>query len=237
MPWIIAHRGASDYEPENTLRAFHRAIELGADIIELDVHLSADGHVVVIHDEDVSHTTDGEGRVSDLTLDDLRRLDAGKGEPIPTLQEVIDLARGQCRLYIELKAPATPRPVAGLLRANRFEAQAIIGSFQTPLIRQSRALAPGIPTSLLVGPGVEDPAADALTAGAAYVHLCWEHRSDNPAEFLTPDLLSRIRRHRLGVILWHEERPEVIEALRGLDVDGICSNRPDLLRALLNAPG
>jgi glycerophosphoryl diester phosphodiesterase len=237
MPWIIAHRGASDYEPENTLRAFHRAIELGADMVELDVHLSADGHVVVIHDEDLSRTTDGEGRVSDLLLDDLRRFDAGKGEPIPTLQEVIDLVRGQCRLYIELKGHATPRPVASTLRANRFEMQAIVGSFHAPLIRQSRALAPEVPTSLLVGPGVEDPVTDALNAGAGYVHLCWERRSENPAEFVTPDLLSRLRRHHIGVILWHEERSEVIEALRGIDVDGVCSNRPDMLRALLNAPG
>ena len=94
MPWIIAHRGASDDEPENTLRAFRRAIELGADMVELDVHLSRDGHVVVIHDDDVARTTDGTGEVPSLTLGELRRLNAGKGERIPTLQEVIDLVRG-----------------------------------------------------------------------------------------------------------------------------------------------
>ena len=236
MPWIIAHRGASDYEPENTLRAFHRAIELGADMIELDVYLSADGEVVVIHDEDLSRTTDGKGRVSDHTLDELRRLDAGKGETVPTLQEVIDLTRGRCRLYVELKGITTPRPVVGLLRANRVEGQAIVGSFQPALIRQARALAREIPTSLLVGPTGDDPVAVALAAGAAYVHLCWEARSHQPAEFLTSDLLARIRHHRLGVILWREERPEVIRALRGIDVDGICTNRPDLLRTMLNDP-
>lgn len=237
MPWIIAHRGASAYEPENTLRAFHRAIELGADMLELDVHLTADAQVVVIHDEDLSRTTDGTGRVSECTLDELRRLDAGKGEPVPTLQDVVDLARGRCRIYVELKGAGTPRPVAGLIRANRFEDQTIAGSFHPGLIRQLRALGQQIPTALMVGPTSRDPVAEALAAGARYVHLCWETRSDQPAELLTPDLLSRIRHHRLGVILWHEERPEVIEALRGLDVDGICSNRPDLLRAVLTAPG
>jgi glycerophosphoryl diester phosphodiesterase len=236
MPWIIAHRGASAYEPENTLRAFHRAIDLGADMIELDVHLSGDGEVVVIHDEELSRTTDGSGRVSDYTLDELRRFDAGKGEPIPTLQEVVDLVRGRCRLYVELKGAGTPRPVAALIRANRFEALTIVGSFQPALIRQLRALGRPIATSLLVGPDSRDPVAEALAAGARYVHLCWENRSDQPAQFLTPDLLARIRHHGLGVILWHEEREEVIQALRGLDVDGVCSNRPDLLRAILAAP-
>jgi glycerophosphoryl diester phosphodiesterase len=219
MPWIIAHRGASAYEPENTLRAFHRAIDLGADMIELDVHLSGDGEVVVIHDEELSRTTDGSGRVSDYTLDELRRFDAGKGEPIPTLQEVVDLVRGRCRLYVELKGAGTPRPVAALIRANRFEALTIVGSFQPALIRQLRALGQPIATSLLVGPDSRDPVAEALAA-----------------QFLTPDLLARIRHHGLGVILWHEEREEVIQALRGLDVDGVCSNRPDLLRAILAAP-
>lgn len=237
MPWIIAHRGASDYEPENTLRAFQRAIDLGADMIELDVYLSADGEVVVIHDEDVSKTTDGTGRVSDLTLDELRRLDAGKGESIPTLQEVIDLVRGRCRLYVELKGATTPRPVAGLIRSAGLAAETIVGSFQPALIRQARALGREIPTSLLVGAEGDDPVAQALTAGATFVHLCWEARSHNPAEFVTAELLARIRRHRLGVILWHEERPDVIEALRGLDVDGICSNRPDLLRRMLTPEG
>ena len=84
-PWIIAHRGASEEEPENTLRALRRAIELGADMVELDVHLSRDGHPVVIHDFRVDATTDGAGEVSALTLAELRRLDAGRGERIPTL--------------------------------------------------------------------------------------------------------------------------------------------------------
>jgi glycerophosphoryl diester phosphodiesterase len=157
------------------------------------------------------------------------------GETLPTLQEVIDLIRGRCRLYVELKGATTPRPVAGLIRSSGLAAQTIIGSFQRALLRQARAVAREIPTSLLVGPAVDDPVAEALTAGATFVHLCWEARSHHPAEFVTPDLLARIRRHQLGVILWHEERPDVIEALRGLDVDGICSNRPDLLRRILSA--
>lgn len=109
---VIAHRGASAYEPENTLRAFRRAIELGADMSELDVHLSRDGHLIVMHDETVDKTTDGHGAIRDMTLGDLERLDAGQGEHVPTLQSVLDLA---CQfpphgLYVEMKGEGTPEP-------------------------------------------------------------------------------------------------------------------------------
>lgn len=99
----IAHRGASAYEPENTLRAFERAIEMGATMLELDVHLSREGHPMVIHDTDLSRTTNGTGRVTDLSLTQIKRFDAGLGEQVPTLDEVIELARDRAKLYIELK--------------------------------------------------------------------------------------------------------------------------------------
>jgi glycerophosphoryl diester phosphodiesterase len=235
-PWIIAHRGASEEEPENTLRAFRRAAELGADMVELDLHLSRDGELVVIHDARVDKTTDGAGEVRALTLAELRRLDAGRGERIPTLQEVIDALRSRCRLYIELKAPGTPAAAAEtIIRAGLGE-DVIIGSFQPDLVREVRAGAPEIATSLLVRAGVDDPVPPTLAVGAAYTHLCWERWTSNPADLLTPALLGRIRAAGLGIVLWHEERPEVIARLRGLPVDGVCGNRPELLRSLKSFP-
>ncbi|MBI5090892.1 MAG: hypothetical protein HZB26_00435 [Candidatus Hydrogenedentes bacterium] len=107
---VIGHRGASAYAPENTLASFRLAQELGADWFELDVHLSKDGEVVVIHDGDVDRTTTGRGNVRDLTLAQLKAMDAGSkknpkyaGEPLPTLAEALDLARGKCGVYIEIK--------------------------------------------------------------------------------------------------------------------------------------
>src|ERR1700691_2371330 len=88
---VIAHRGASGYEPENTLASFKKALEIGVDGIELDVHLSKDGNVMVIHDSWVNRTTNGIGRVENKTLKELQKLDAGNGEKIPTLQEVLDV--------------------------------------------------------------------------------------------------------------------------------------------------
>src|SRR5438105_11174989 len=102
-PLVIAHRGASVAEPENTLRAFELAIKQGAQMIELDLHATRDGRVVVIHDEDLRHTTNLTGRISELTLAEVRRADAGKGEHVPTLEETLDLAHTRARLYIEIK--------------------------------------------------------------------------------------------------------------------------------------
>jgi len=230
---IIAHRGASAYEPENTLRAFRRAIELGADMSELDVHLSKDGHLIVMHNATVDKTTNGRGAIKDLTLAELKRLDAGKGEPIPTLQEAIDLVRGQNGLYIELKAEGTPQPVVDTLRANSFTArrQVIVGSFQPALVQQVKELAPEIATSLLVGPvyPAEQLIAQTKAVQADYVHLCWESRHLQPHRLLTPELLQALRAAGLGIVLWHEERPSELRLLRTLDVDGICSNMPDKL--------
>jgi glycerophosphoryl diester phosphodiesterase len=230
---IVAHRGASAYAPENTLRAFQRAIELGADMSELDLHVSADGALVVMHNYAVDETTNGHGEIKNLTLAELQTLDAGQGEHVPTLQQVIDLVRGRNGLYIELKGATTPRPMVTLLRANNFTLpnQVIVGSFQPELVRETKELAPELSVSLLVGPVY--PANEliemARAAHADFVHLCWECRAPHPHELLTPDLLQALRAAGLGIVLWHEERDDELQLLRTLDVDAICTNTPDKL--------
>ena len=235
MIHTIAHRGASAYEPENTLRAFARAIEMGATLIELDVQLSRDGQPVVIHDADLSRTTTGTGRVSDLTLDEIQRFDAGLGEHVPTLAEVIDLVRGQVQLYIELKGQQTPTEVVATLRAKDFIDQAIVGSFYPWLPQKAKFLEPALRTSVLVA--WRDRQADfvdwALAINADYVNLCWENGSSTPHQLLSADLIASIRRQGLGTILWHEERPEELVELVQLEVYGICTNTPDVLDSIL----
>jgi glycerophosphoryl diester phosphodiesterase len=111
---IVAHRGASAYEPENTIRSFDNAFQLGADFVELDVRLSKDGSLVVIHDEAVDRTTNGSGLVRDLTLSELKLLDAGKGEKIPTLEEVLELfSEPEHKFFIEVKEPGVRGKTAG----------------------------------------------------------------------------------------------------------------------------
>lgn len=231
----IAHRGASAYEPENTLRAFERAIRMGATMLELDVHLSRDGHLIVIHDFDLTRVAGKPWRISALTLEQIKGFDAGQGEHIPTLPEVIELVRGRAELYIELKGQRTPGPVVQALQALDFAGQAIVGSFYLWLPQEVKFLAPHIRTSTLIGDQHrQDEFIEwALAVKADYVHLCWERSSPAPHELLTPELLANIRQHGLGIVLWHEERPEELRALVKLDVDGICTNTPDVLAAIL----
>jgi glycerophosphoryl diester phosphodiesterase len=229
----VAHRGASAYEPENTLRSFRRAMELGADMSELDVHLSRDGELVVMHNATVDQTTNGHGAIREMSLEEIRGLDAGRGEQVPTLKQVIDLVRGQNGLYVELKAEGTPRATVNLLRGSGFTAQdqVIVGSFQPALVGETKALAPELSVSLLVGPvyPAQELIGMARAAGADYVHLCWEDGAPEPHRLLSSGLLESLREAGLGIVLWHEEREEELRVLRSLDVDAICSNTPDKL--------
>jgi glycerophosphoryl diester phosphodiesterase len=232
----IAHRGASAYEPENTLRAFERAIQMGATMLELDIHHSRDVHPIVIHDAEVSRTTNGKGHIREMTLKQIKELNAGKGEKVPTLTEVIALARDRAKLYIEMKGQGTLGPVVDTLKLMSFVDQVIISSYYSRLIKKAKFLDPTIRTSLLIT-GHEEWGDDfverALAVGADYIHPCWENETTTPSRLLTPDIISNIRVHGLGLITWHEERPSELKKLVKLSPDGICTNTPDVLAAIL----
>ncbi|RLG46262.1 MAG: glycerophosphodiester phosphodiesterase, partial [Thermoproteota archaeon] len=115
--FVVGHRGASAYEPENTVRSIRRAFEMGADAVEVDARVSKDGHVVIIHDETVDRTTNGTGLVSELSLEEIRALDAGKGEKIPTLQEVLEEIRGKGCLFLEIKVDEAAVPSLSLVES------------------------------------------------------------------------------------------------------------------------
>jgi len=226
----IAHRGASAHAPENTLAAFRLAAELGADMVELDIHTSADGVPVVIHDASLNRTTDGKGLVSNLTLAELKRLDAGRGQRIPTLEEAIETCREvEVGLYIEVKDRRAVPPMVELVHRHGLQQGVLVGSFRPDWVANVKALAPHIPTSVLFRAVNVDPVKLAQAVGAEYVHPCWERCAPQPHRLLSPEWVGRVRQADLGIILWHEERPEEIAALRRLGVDGICSDRPELL--------
>lgn len=227
----IAHRGASAHAPENTLAAIVRAAELGADMVEVDLQASADGVLVVLHDPDLSHTTDGTGSVYAQTVAELKRLDAGDGERIPTAEEVIDccLARG-LGMYFELKIGFAAAEVVGLIQRYDLFERVIVASFRPDWLADVRAGDPAIRTSILFGSLHVDAVALAHACGARYVHPCWEHLAPEPHRLLTAEWLGAVRAAGLGIITWHEERPAEIAALKRLGVDGICSNAPELLR-------
>lgn len=156
---IIAHRGASHYAPQNTLAAFQLALEQRADGIELDVRLSADGHLVVIHDATVRHTTNGQGWVANMSLDELRKLDAGQGERIPTLEEVFALVGDKLLINVELKpilrhTRLLAEKVAHSVRQFHLAETVICSSFSPPALRALSQYAPEIPRGILLPKGI-----------------------------------------------------------------------------------
>ena len=197
------------------------------DMVELDVHTSRDGYLIVMHNASVDKTTNGSGYIKDLTLQELKMLDAGKGEKIPTLQEVIDCVKGRCGLYIELKGEHTEQPVVELVRRNAMQDTVIIASFDANKVRKVKELAPELITSVLVSDKNADWVAIAKKAKADCIHFCWE-RYPSPHKLLTEEVMNRASTNGLKVIIWHEERPEEIREIIKRDIYGICSNLPDL---------
>lgn len=231
----IAHRGASAYAPENTLAAITKAAELGADMVELDVQVSADGVPVILHDIDLSRTTNGRGLVRDQSLAALKRLDAGHGQQIPTLEEaILACVDHDLGVYLELKTGRITSEVVNVIRRHSVQQQIIINSFRPDWLADVKALAPEIATAVLFGSVHIDPVALARAAGAQYVHPTWENHTPEPHQLLTNAWMNRVRAAGLGIICWHEERPAEIAALRRLGVDGICSDTPDRLLVISN---
>jgi len=221
MVEVTGHRGAAGYEPENTLRSFRRALELGVDAVELDVHLSRDGQLMVIHDPTVDRTTNGHGWVRDLTSEQIRELDAGLGEHVPALQEVIDLVLGRAIIQIELKGEDTEAPVVRLIERNRCEDGVRLTSFDHRRVQRARALNASIKTGVLFVCRPVDPVGLALDAGADALHV-------NHA-MVDEELVKSAHGADLRVAVWNVDEADEAETIAALGVDAIGSNKPDVV--------
>jgi glycerophosphoryl diester phosphodiesterase len=225
MVLVIGHRGAAAHAPENTLPSFRRAMELGADMVELDVHLSSDGELVVIHDDTLDRTTNGNGLVSSKTLKELRDLDAGGGERIPTLGEVVSLVGGRCGLDIELKGASTAGPVASLLMEvigeGAFREQGLLITSFNPLeLLDLGPLLPDVRRGILVE-GVPDGVVE--VAGMLSVNTIGpDHR------FMTEGLVRECLRSGFEVHAWTVNDIERARALAAWGVGAIITDRPEL---------
>ena len=221
---LTGHRGAAALEPENTLLSIQKAIDLGVDQIEIDVHLTRDQHLVVIHDTTVDRTTDGQGAVADFALEEIKRLDAGKGERIPTLQEVIDLVRGKVVLQIELKGPDTAEPVVRTVEQNNIESEVLLTSFVHERLREARQLNPSLALGALWSQPPPDACEQAIDMGAEAIHILHPN--------IDAQLVQKAHAHGLMIRAWNPDTVEEIQRVIDLGVDAIGSNRPDLLIAL-----
>ena len=232
----IAHRGASSYAPENTFAAFDLAIAMGARHIELDVHFSSDGHLVVIHDDAVNRTTDGAGPVTGHSLAALTALDAGswfdprfKGERIPTLGAVLERYKGRAHVHVEIKGHSAglAQKTADLVRARGVAGQVTITSFQIAKLEETRAYAPELPTGWLVGQVSDASIAQARAMGLT--QLCPR------ADTVTPELVSRLHAERFVVRAWGVATEDLMRQVVTAGADGMTVNFPDKLLAYLAA--
>jgi len=247
----VAHRGGSHLAPENTLAAFRNALTLPVDAIELDVHMSRDGHAVVIHDNTVDKRTNGKGNILDLDFVYLRSLNAaayfpgGWPEPqqIPTLREVLDLARGHAQVYIEIKAskrdgvqgryPHIAETVVDEVRSAGMLDQVLIISFDWLILPQVKALEPALRTGALVSNDVWNPRAkhalQTLMEQVAALGCEWINMDDDLFTAEMPALLHE-RGFKLG--LWTVNTAKAMLRFAAAGVDSLTSDRPDLFSVL-----
>ena len=237
-PLIFAHRGASRLAPENTLAAFRRAVEIGADGVELDVQLSADGVPVVIHDATVDRTTDGSGEVRDLTLAQLQELDAGSyagaaftGERIPTLEETLVEVGDKLLVDIELKYPTleTTRleaQVIEVIRRRGMQKRVWLSSFKPYALHTARRWGPEIPCGLLYGP---------LSLTSLLLAPITPHEALHPYAGLVGErLMWWARRRGQRVIAWTVDDPDQARQLAAWGVDAIITNTPEALLDIIS---
>ncbi len=228
----IAHRGASGYAPENTLAAFRRAVAQGVSFIETDLQLTRDAHFVAIHDETVDRTTSGHGAIQQMTLAEIRRLDAGAwfasefiGERVPTLEEILVFSKkNDVVFYLELKPSGFWGGEHALISALRESGEiprVVIISFDSVILKSLRTIDPTLMVGLLFDGKIDDPFKKALEIGARQLAV----RGD----LVTPNFLREARKRDLQVVCWTINSPAHVRLLAAAGVDGIMSDYPDLL--------
>ncbi|MRX74065.1 glycerophosphodiester phosphodiesterase [Bacillus lacus] len=233
---IVAHRGASGYAPENTMAAFEKAVKMKADFVEVDVQMSKDGELVLIHDVTVDRTTDGSGHVADLTYQQLRKLDAGSwfgseftGERIPTLDELLDKYRGKTGLLIELKAPwlypGIEEKVAEALKKRNMHkpknGKIIVQSFDFQSMKTFHQLLPQIPVGLLIYLPQD------LTDEALIKHSHYASYVNPSLNLVNKDLVNKVHTYGMKIQSWTVRNPEQVQPLLDAGVDGIITDFPD----------
>jgi len=223
---ITGHRGALGTEPENTLRSFRRAVADGCDEIELDLRVTADGELVVLHDATVDRTTSGSGEGAAMSFDELRSLDAGLGEVVPTWAETV--AAIGVRFQAEVKAMEAIPLLAESLRADpALAARTMVTSFDPEVLLEVRREFPAVTTGRIFGrtPDVADVLSftQAAQAGAALCGIAG----------LTADAVDKLHTAGLDVTAWPVPDPETLDRAKALGVDGITTDNPHLLRRVV----
>jgi glycerophosphoryl diester phosphodiesterase len=220
----IGHRGAKGYVPENTLLSFQKAIEMSVDGIELDVHLSADGEIIVIHDATIDRTTNGQGAVNSLSLRELKSFRIEKEHEIPTLIEVLNLVNKRCLINIELKGKGTAIPVVALIEKYVLEKNwqyphFLISSFDWISLLNIHLAKPVIPLGVLTEYDVDLAFAFAKYIQATSIHSYFH--------LLSKEKTAKMQEEGLQVLAWTVNEKEDIQKIKSFHINGIITDYPD----------
>lgn len=227
MIYVVGHRGAAGVEPENTIRGFRYALELGVDYTECDVHLTKDNRLIVMHDETVDRTTNGTGAIRDLTFAEIRSLDAGKGEGVPTLSEVLEVVKNKAILLIELKGERVEKQAVQTVKKMNMDEQVVFTSFHLDRIHKVKRIDHSLKVGVIFGQPPEDFCQQALDAGAVGIGINYNS--------LDQDLVDEAHSHELDVRAWNPDTVPDMKKMIDFGVDGVSSNRPDLLVPLVRS--
>ena len=230
--WIrIAHRGASGSAPENTLAAFKKALEIGVDAVELDLHGTADGEIVVIHDATLDRTTDRHGHINETTVETIQSADAGgwfdaefAGEPVPTLTEALACIGKETIAVLEIKDPLIAEAVVAKIHETETLGAAVVISFHTAVLQTIRALEPRIATGWLIG---------GFNKRVSPIALCQQlgelgsNLLNVNYELITAEFAYEVRRRGIALWCWTVDDIACMREMQTFGVQGITSNYPE----------
>ncbi len=220
---VVGHRGAPREEPENTLASFRRAVDIGVDWIEFDLRKTKDGVLVIIHDDSVDRTTNGSGKVGDMTFDEIEQLDAGNGQKVPSLQQVVDLARNKVKMDMEIKEEGIEADVVAAIENNNITAQCMVSSFMLQTIKNVKNLNSHIMIAAIM---------DKMPPDGCIDWLACEVKADAvmlSIKIVSPQLLAELRRKGLKIGIWNADTPDQIKKYAAMRPDYLCSNHPERL--------
>jgi len=235
-PLRIAHRGASGrgLAPENTLAAFEKALDIGVDMLEIDVRVTGDGQLIVLHDPSLDRTTDCEGIVREMGLDEIRQADAGDGERVPILGEVFDLARNRAPILLEIKSDFIAELGGQAIADAQIEEQVVVQSFNPQTVERVKRLAPHLPSSLLIG---ELPTTPSRVRARRLVSQVLEVGANTLSIWhatLTPSLIEEMRKRGIAVWAWTVDEEITMRDLAMMGVQGLVTNYPNVLNNVLD---
>ena len=230
----IGHKGASAYYPENTFLSFEKALEMGADMIEVDLRLTGDKEVVVIHDSHVMLSGGNYVPVAELEFEEIKKIELDMNQKIPAFKELVKKVKDRCMFYIDLKENEALDYVIEILREEKCISSGILGSKDSNLLNKSYMIDKDLKRSMLIS--LEDKDKTFILSKKAeidFIHPCWEKFPGSPSSLLDESFFRKASDMGCGIITWHEEREDELEALTSLPVSGICTDCPDRLSKIL----